>query len=176
MRNYTMVNPNNDYTRIVPAVDEYRDPAVPDQAAFTWEAGILDTGDNGIFKVEFLSRLNPETRRRAPQKVTELLGLDHEARLDAETQPGFCYYFADEVSELGAARSFCLWSSAEDARAASERPAHQDAVGYAMGEGRDVYSFYGVTKTMITKTQVGLYFAKLSFVAVMDGEVVSSKS
>lgn len=161
----------NNYEAIVPAVPGYRELWVPEEAAFTWDEGIVTEGR--WFKVEFLSVLNLETCEREPEKVRHLLDLDEKAREDAEEQPGFGHYFADSVSENGKARSFCIWDDTEAAAIASKRDAHVEAREFAEKAGRVVYDYYGVTKTELQRTEAGIFFTKLAFMAVERGELAA---
>ena len=161
----------NNFEAIVAAVENFRDPRISDRDAFLWENGIFEIDENGIYKVEFLSLLNPATARDFPEKVGHVLTLDDNALFDARGQPGFLHYFADEVT-LGAARSFCLWRSAEEAERASSRGPHQAAVEYTVREGRDVYTFFEIAKSQMTMTESGLHIARLATMTVLNGEFV----
>jgi hypothetical protein len=162
----------NDYGKIAPARDDYRNVSVPTKDAFNWEVAITQTGPNGLYGVEFTSAQNMIVAKDEPDKIKHLHQLDDAARVDAESQPGFNFYFADIVSEDGDARSFCLWDTREDAVAASKREKHQAAVRYTFGEGKDVYAFYGIKKFLLVKTDNGLEFTTLSRIVVSHGEVV----
>lgn len=165
----------NEYGRIQAAPDvDYHDFSVATEDAFTWAAGIQQTGPNGLYGVEFTSAQNLGLKAVAPEMFTVLHDLDDKARIDAQDQPGFNWYFADEVSPEGKARSFCLWDSTEDAKQASHREAHVNAVGYAMAEGtREVYDHYGIHKFRLERQENGLIaVATLARIAVARGVVV----
>lgn len=165
----------NPYERLqaTPGVD-YRDFDVPTEDAFIWEDGIEQTGPNGLYGVEFTSAQNLGLKALAPEMFTVLHTLDDAARRDAEGQDGFNWYFADEVSGEGKARSFCLWDTREHAVAASQRQAHKDAVGYAMAEDtREVYDHYGVHKFRLERQANGIIaVTTLARIAVSRGVLV----
>jgi hypothetical protein len=100
----------NNYANIIPAIENYRDPAIPYDKAYTWGAGLIETDEEGELAVVFASKLNSEA---SPEKIITLFNLDHLAFVDAQKQPGYRHYYADKVSELNMARSFCLWASIE---------------------------------------------------------------
>lgn len=165
----------NEYGRIQPAPEvDYHDFSVATEDAFTWADGIQQTGSNGLYGVEFTSAQNLDLRAVAPEMFTVLHALDDAARVDAEGQPGFNWYFADDVSPDGRARSFCLWDSREHARAASHREPHNKAVGYAMAEEtKDVYDLYGIHKFRLERQASGLIaVTTLARIAVARGVLV----
>lgn len=165
----------NPYERIVaaPGVD-YRDFEVPTEDAFTWEDGVEQTGPSGLYGVEFTSAQNLGLKALAPDMFTVLHAFDDAARVDAEQQPGFNWYFADDVSEVGKARSFCLWDSREHAVAASQRLPHQEAVRYAMAkETSAVYDHYGIHKFRLERQANGLIaVTTLARIAVSRGALI----
>lgn len=166
----------NEYGRIQPAPDvDYHDLSVATADAFTWADGIQQTGEHGLFGVEFTSAQNLALKAAAPDMFTVLQVLDTAARVDAEAQPGFDWYFADEVSPDGRARSFCLWDSQAYARDASERVPHRAAVGYAMAEStREVYDHYGIHKFRLERRQENglIVVTSMARMAVARGVIV----
>lgn len=162
----------NNFGRIVPAGENYRDLSVKTGDAFTWEDGLRDTGTEGMYGVEFSSAQNDVVALHQPHLVSRLGELDEFALKDASEQPGFLHYYGDTVSGDGRARSFCLWASRLAAIAASQRKAHQAAVSYTLGEGKDVYSYYGIKKFTVERRSSGLVFATLARMAVSHGDVV----
>jgi hypothetical protein len=162
----------NDYDKLKPAREDYRDINVATEDAFTWDDAIKQTGPIGLYGVEFTSAQNLDLKKVEPEKFLLLHQLDDAARVDAEQQPGFNFYFADEVPVHGLARSFCLWDTREDAMVASQRDAHQNAVRYTFGEGKDVYARYGIKKFKLERTPKGLAFTTLSEIVVSYGKVV----
>jgi hypothetical protein len=162
----------NDYDKLKPSRKDYRDIAVTTEDAFTWDDAISQTGPNGLYGVEFTSAQNMELKKVEPEKFVLLHELDDAARVDAEQQPGFNFYFADDVAPDGLARSFCLWDTSDDASVASQRDDHQNAVRYTFGEGKDVYARYGIKKFKLERTPKGLVFTPLSEIVVSYGKVV----
>lgn len=163
----------NNYGNIQPA-SNYHDFELDTVDAFTWADGIQQTSPHGLYGVEFTSAQNLALKETAPEMFTVLHQLDDAARIDAQDQPGFNWYFADEVSLEGRARSFCLWDSKEDAVAASHREPHVNAVRYAMAEEtRDVYDHYGIHKFRLERQESGLIaVTTLARLAVSRGVLV----
>jgi hypothetical protein len=66
--------------------------------------------------------------RRADADEARLCEFDERAHLEAAASPGFVHYFKGPTAPDGSCLSFCLWDSRAEARSASGRPAHQEAV------------------------------------------------
>lgn len=109
------------FAALEPVNDAYA--RLPVEEAFDWRdaAGALPPGGEW-YLVAFRSV------RRADADETRLCEFDERAHQEAASSPGFVHYFKGPTSTDGSCLSFCLWDSRADARAASGRPAHREAV------------------------------------------------
>jgi hypothetical protein len=67
--------------------------------------------------------------------------LDNAAHREAKALPGFLLYFRGDLDQQGYNRSFCVWRSMEEARAAAHKPHHMAAVRAA----KQMYVWYRIT-------------------------------
>jgi hypothetical protein len=96
---------------------------LPVAAAFDWRSAARALpADHEWYMVAFRSV------RRAGADEARLCDFDERAHLEAAAAPGFVHYFKGPTTTGGHCLSFCLWDSRADARSASGRPAHQEAV------------------------------------------------
>ena len=109
------------FAALVPISDTYA--TLPVAEAFDWRpaAAELPIGREW-YMVAFRST------RRADADEARLCDFDERAHQEAASSPGFVHYFKGPTSGDGSCMSFCLWASRADARAASGRPAHLEAV------------------------------------------------
>jgi hypothetical protein len=134
-----MGTPHN-YELIQPVHENFRELSIDE--AFTWEDGITETDEHGLYVVSFTSQRNLNAD---PKLVGRLLELDNGAFEEAIVSPGFgTYWHDDELAKDGSGLSFCAWGSQANAKAAAALPNHREAVKFALGEGKDVYKHYGV--------------------------------
>ena len=96
--------------------------SLPIADAFDWSVADGDLGTGEWYLVAFRSI------RRPGADEERLARYDESAHQEAARSPGFVHYFKGPAGPDGACLSFCLWESRADARAASGRPAHREAV------------------------------------------------
>ena len=123
---------------IVPTNDNYRRHEVFD--GFTFERGVLSTGEDGLYLVSFRSMRRTDA---AQQEIDRLEEFDEAAHQEADESGGLIHYYPDPVDEEGRASSYCIWESKEAAKTASELPLHKAAINYALKEAR-IYETYRV--------------------------------
>ena len=103
-----------------PVSDVYASLPVAD--AFDWTEVGRQLGAGEWYLVAFRSVRRPEADE------LRLAEYDERAHLEAAEAPGFVYYFKGPVASDGTCLSFCLWNSRSEARAASGRPDHLEAI------------------------------------------------
>jgi hypothetical protein len=103
-----------------PVSDAYARLPVAD--AFDWSGAARQLGEGEWYLVAFRSV------RRAGSDETRLAEIDERAHLEAADAPGFVHYFKGPTASDRTCLSFCLWTSRTEARAASGRPQHIEAV------------------------------------------------
>lgn len=105
---------------LAPVSEAYATLPVAD--AFDWTDAARALGTGEWYLVAFRST------RRPGADEERLTAHDDRAHLEAEGAPGFVHYFKGPASADGTCLSFCLWTSRAEARAASGRPHHVEAV------------------------------------------------
>lgn len=115
---------------LVPVSDGYA--ALPVADAFDWADVARQLGDGEWYLVAFRSV------RRLDADEARLTEYDERAHLEAATSPGFVHYFKGPTSPDRTCMSFCIWTSRAEARAASGRPDHLEAVSL-LGEMYESY-------------------------------------
>lgn len=140
---------NNKYETIRHARSDYRAQANQPWIAFNWTS-LVDASPVGLHLVTFSMSLNQDASN---EQIEELKRYDAKASLEAEDSTGFLCYYADEISVGRTALSFCIWESAEDAKAASSRPDHLAAVEYARNEGQKIYLNYVVRRYLLEQSE-----------------------
>lgn len=105
---------------LVPVSDAYASLPVAD--AFDWTEVGRQLGSGEWYLVAFRSVRRPDADE------VRLAEYDERAHLEAAEAPGFVHYFKGPVSTDGTCLSFCLWTSRAEARAASGRPDHLEAI------------------------------------------------
>jgi hypothetical protein len=108
------------WTALVPVSDRYA--VVPVADAFDWTDVARELGDGEWYLVAFRSVRRPDADE------ARLAEYDERAHLEAAESPGFVHYFKGPTCTDGTCMSFCLWTSRAEARAASGRPNHLEAV------------------------------------------------
>lgn len=103
-----------------PVSDAYASLPVAD--AFDWTEVGRSLGQGEWYLVAFRSV------RRHDADELRLSEYDERAHLEAAGAPGFVHYFKGPVASDGTCLSFCLWTSRAEARAASGRPDHLEAI------------------------------------------------
>jgi len=105
---------------VAPASDDYA--TLPVAHAFDWSACPpgLDPGE--WYLVAFRSIV------RAGADHARLAAYDDRAHAEAARSPGFVHYFRGPLTADRECLSFCLWTSRAEARKASGRPGHREAV------------------------------------------------
>ena len=95
---------------------------LPVAEAFDWSRVGRQLGTGEWYLVAFRSI------RRVDADEIRLAEFDERAHLEAQSSPGFVHYFKGPAEADRSCLSFCLWTSRAEARAASGRPAHIEAV------------------------------------------------
>ncbi len=95
---------------------------LPVAEAFDWRRVGRQLGTGEWYLVAFRSI------RRVEADEVRLAEFDERAHLEAQSSPGFVHYFKGPAEADRSCLSFCLWTSRAEARAASGRPAHIEAV------------------------------------------------
>jgi hypothetical protein len=108
------------FARLAPVSERYATLPVAD--AFTWDAVSVDVDPGEWYMVAFRSI------RRTDADEPRLTAHDDWAHTEAQAAPGFVHYYKGPTLADGRCMSFCLWNSRAEARAASGRPAHIEAV------------------------------------------------
>ncbi len=108
------------FAAIAPVSDAYAH--LPVAEAFDWSrvARQLGTGEWYLVAFRSIRRLDADDMR--------LIEFDERAHLEAQSSPGFVHYFRGPAEADRSCLSFCLWTSRAEARAASGRPAHIEAI------------------------------------------------
>jgi len=107
--------------------------SLPVAAAFDWTGAARQLGAGEWYLVAFRSV------RRLGADEARLAEFDDRAHREAEAAPGFIHYFKGPAASDRSCLSFCLWTSRADARAASGRKAHVEAVS-VLGEMYERYT------------------------------------
>jgi hypothetical protein len=123
---------------LVPVSDAYATLPVAD--AFDWSGVARQLGVGEWYMVAFRSI------RRADADEERLSEFDERAHLEASTAPGFVYYFKGPAAPDRTCLSFCLWTSRSEARAASGRPNHVEAVSLL----NEMYESYNLEFVRVT--------------------------
>lgn len=105
---------------VAPTSDDYA--ALPVDRAFNWSDGPLGLEPGEWYLVAFRSIV------RADADHVRLAAYDDRAHAEAARSPGFVHYFKGPLSGDRECLSFCLWTSRAEARRATGRPAHREAV------------------------------------------------
>jgi hypothetical protein len=95
---------------------------LPVAEAFDWSRVGRQLGTGEWYLVAFRSI------RRLDADEVRLSEFDDRAHHEAQSSPGFVHYFKGPAEADRSCLSFCLWTSRAEARAASGRPAHIEAV------------------------------------------------
>ena len=95
---------------------------LPVAEAFDWSRVARQLGTGEWYLVAFRSI------RRLDADEVRLTEFDDRAHHEAQSSPGFVHYFKGPAEADRSCLSFCLWTSRAEARAASGRPAHIEAV------------------------------------------------
>ncbi len=106
---------------------------LPVEDAFDWSDPAAQLPIGEWYMVAFRSI------RRAGADEERLAHYDGLAHREAEGAAGFVSYFKGPVDVDGTCLSFCLWDSRAEARAASGRPDHLEAVSL-IGEMYEAYT------------------------------------
>ena len=128
-----------DFSGIAPTSVDYA--ALPVAEAFTWSAWARAIDRGEWYLVAFRSVM----REGADEAL--LWEYDTRAFDEAGQAPGFVHYHRGMADELGRCLSFCLWDSREQAREASRRPAHVEALGLV----EEMYESYVLEFLRVTK-------------------------
>lgn len=108
------------FAALTPVSEAYA--RLPVAEAFDWSGVGRQLGTGEWYLVAFRSI------RRAEADEVRLAEFDDRAHHEAQSSPGFVHYFKGPAAADGSCLSFCLWTSRAEARAASGRPAHVEAV------------------------------------------------
>lgn len=119
------------FAALAPVSEDYA--SLPIAEAFDWSDAGRQLGTGEWYLVAFRSI------RRAGADEIRLAEFDDRAHHEAESAPGFVHYFKGPAADDGSCLSFCLWTSRAEARAASGRPAHLEAVS-VIGEMYEAYT------------------------------------
>jgi hypothetical protein len=95
---------------------------LPVAEAFDWSRVGRQLGTGEWYLVAFRSI------RRLDANEVRLAEFDERAHQEAQSSPGFVHYFKGPAEADRSCLSFCLWTSRAEARAASGRPAHIEAI------------------------------------------------
>jgi hypothetical protein len=106
---------------------------LPVAEAFDWNDVARQLGKGEWYMVVFRS-----IRRIAADEI-RLAEFDDRAHHEAASAPGFVHYFKGPAASDRSCLSFCMWTSRAEARAASGRPAHIEAVS-VLGEMYERYT------------------------------------
>jgi hypothetical protein len=105
--------------RLAPVSGAYA--TLPVAEAFNWADAAAELGAGSWYMVAFRSIRLPDADE------ARLNAYDERAHLEAAASPGFVHYFKGPRADDGSCLSFCLWTSREEARAASAKPEHAAA-------------------------------------------------
>ena len=129
------------FDRLVPSNSEYA--GQPIRQAFDWSAIARPSDAGSWYLVVFRSR------RKESADEARLTWVDDRAHAEAAASPGFVHYFKGPLTADRQCLSFCLWSSRAEARAASGRPLHREAVMLIEASyDRYTLEFFRVTKEL----------------------------
>jgi len=103
-----------------PVSDAYA--TLPVAEAFDWSGVAHQLGTGEWYMVAFRSV------RRIDADEERLNEYDERAHVEASSAPGFVHYFKGPAAPDRTCLSFCLWTGRPEARAASGRPNHVEAV------------------------------------------------
>lgn len=103
-----------------PVSDAYA--TMPVAGAFDWSAVGRQLGEGEWYLVAFRSV------RRMDIDEVRLETYDELAHQEAATAPGFVHYYKGPAASDRTCLSFCMWTSRAEARAASGRPQHLEAI------------------------------------------------
>jgi hypothetical protein len=106
---------------------------LPVAEAFDWSDVARQLGEGEWYLVVFRS-----IRRIAADEI-RLAEFDDRAHHEAASAPGFVHYLKGPAAIDRSCLSFCMWTSRAEARAASGRPAHIEAVS-VLGEMYERYT------------------------------------
>jgi len=109
-----------DFERLTPAGVDYA--TRPIHEAFDWPAVARPTDAGEWYLVVFRSV------RRLSADEAQLTWFDDRAHEEAAASDGFVHYLKGPLTAERACLSFCLWDSRAQARHASGRPLHREAV------------------------------------------------
>lgn len=108
------------FAALTPASEAYA--RLPVAEAFDWSGVGRQLGTGEWYLVAFRSI------RRDDADEVRLTEFDDRAHVGAQSSPGFVHYFKGPAAADRSCLSFCLWTSRAEARAASGRPAHIEAI------------------------------------------------
>ena len=123
---------------LLPVSDAYA--TMPIDAAFDWSDVAVQLGSGEWYMVAFRSI------RRSGCDDVRLCEYDERAHLEAASAPGFVHYFKGPAAADRTCLSFCLWTSRTEARAASGRPNHVEAVSLL----NEMYESYNLEFVRVT--------------------------
>lgn len=112
---------------IAPMAEDYT--TCPTEAAFNWPAVLAQVyaeKDLPLHEPVYLVIFRSTIREGADPEI--LRALDEQAHCEAALSAGFLHYFAGSVDSQGNCLSFCLWRSMEEAKLASGKERHMEAV------------------------------------------------
>lgn len=108
------------FAELAPVADHYA--SLPVGEAFDWAPVASALGPGEWYMVAFRSIL------RADADEALLGRYDDWAHEEAAGAEGFVHYYKGPLAADRSCLSFCVWNSRAEARAASSRPAHREAV------------------------------------------------
>jgi hypothetical protein len=123
---------------LAPVSDSYA--TLPVAEAFDWSGVASQLGTGEWYMVAFRSI------RRIDADEERLTEYDERAHIEASTAPGFVFYFKGPAAPDRTCLSFCLWTSRPEARAASGRPSHVEAVSLL----NEMYESYALEFVRVT--------------------------
>jgi hypothetical protein len=121
-----------------PVSDAYA--TLPVAEAFDWKGVSRQLGTGEWYMVAFRSI------RRIDADEERLNEFDDRAHFEASMAPGFVYYFKGPAAADRSCLSFCLWTGRHEARAASGRPHHVEAVSLL----NEMYESYNLEFVRVT--------------------------
>jgi len=141
------------FADLAPVSEDYARLAV--DKAFTWAPVAKALGAGEWYMVAFRSIL------RADADTERLTRYDTWAHEEAAGAEGFVHYYKGPLAADRTCLSFCLWTSRAEARAASARPAHREAVQLIT----DTYEAYNLEFLRVRKLAgaTGLEFEPYDF-------------
>ncbi len=141
---------------LAPVSDGYA--MLPISDAFDWGDVARQLGDGEWYLVVFRSI------RRLDTDEARLAEYDERAHLEAAAASGFVHYFKGPTSPDRTCLSFCIWTSRAEARAASGRPNHLEAISL-LGE---MYESYTLEFVRVTGAAGRLHFEPYDLPVVDD--------